>query len=94
MKLTDNIECPFCNLNYKESLIYEGKYWRIILNDNQYYLGRAIIIIKRHIEDPMEISRGEIEELQTLVRKYVKTLREMFSPDLFNYAMLGNMVRH
>jgi diadenosine tetraphosphate (Ap4A) HIT family hydrolase len=88
------ITCPFCKRDFSRELIYEGSYWRVTLNENQYYLGRCMIILKRHLEDPIQLSKMEVEEIIDLTVKCVKVLREMFNPNLFNYAMLGNIVRH
>lgn len=88
------MECRFCNLDFRSVTIYEGEYWRVVLNSNQYYLGRVIIVLKRHLEDPLELSRDELNELIELSRKTVMVLKKLFQPDLINYAMLGNIIRH
>lgn len=88
------MKCPFCDEEINKITIYEGRYWRITINLNQYYLGRSMIILKRHIEDPLELSEDELMELISLTRILVKILKKLFQPDLFNYAMLGNIVRH
>ncbi|MEM0083925.1 MAG: HIT family protein [Candidatus Methanomethylicia archaeon] len=88
------MKCPFCDEEINKITIYEGRYWKITLNPNQYYLGRSMIILKRHLEDPLELSDDELMELISLTKTFVKVLKKIFQPDLFNYAMLGNIVRH
>lgn len=88
------VNCTFCSREIYKITIYEGNYWRIVLNPNQYYLGRSMIILKRHLEDPLEISENELMELISLTRMFVEVLKKLFQPDLFNYAILGNIVKH
>lgn len=91
-----NKKCLACNpsAEYKKLDIKEYKYWLIGLHANQAYLGRSVIILKRHLEDIFDISLDEREELFTITKQLRESLSINFQPDRFNYATLGNEVSH
>ena len=80
--------------NFRKLFIKEFKYWKLALHNNQCYLGRCVVILKRHAEDMFEISNEERDELFEIVKKLKGALSETFQPDLMNYSSLGNEVRH
>lgn len=79
---------------YKNFIIHEYKYWKIELHSNQSYLGRSLIILKRHLEDFFDISQEEEEELFFITRNFKNAVKKAFNPEMFNYASLGNESRH
>lgn len=87
-----NMECVFCGDN--NQLIKEHKYWKISLHSNQYYLGRCLIILKRHIEDLSEFNANERDDLFDILKNLKESIIKSFGADLFNYAILGNITRH
>ena len=88
-------KCFFCNKEqYKEQFIKEYKFWNLILNINQYYLGRIIISLKEHKEDFLDSIKEEREELFEIIKEITATLEKVFNPDMFNYAILMNQDRH
>lgn len=88
--------CEACNPpeKYKKLDLKEYKYWLVGLHSNQCYLGRSVIILKRHLEDMFDITEDEKNELFVITKHLRDTLRSAFHPDLFNYATLGNGVSH
>ena len=74
--------------------IAEKDLWSVYLHQNQYYLGRAIIALKRHIEDPTDMAEHEIKNLFDIMRDYKTALKKVTSPDIINYSFLGNRIRH
>ena len=86
--------CPFCEEDLSASRIFEGKYWDVVLNREQRYLGRSFIMLKRHEEDVFKLSPEERQELWDLARRTSDMLTGLYHPDMFNYAILGNTVRH
>ena len=82
-------KCLFCEKDLSESKIFEGKYWNVLLNKEQHYLGRSFIVLKRHEEDFLKLSLEERQELWELIKITVSALKKLFSPDMFNYAVLG-----
>lgn len=87
------MECPFCK-NNKKTLIKKYKYWTILLGNDQRYLGRCIIKLNRHIIDLFDITDKEKKELFEITKKLRIVLKNLFKPDIFNYASFGNFVEH
>lgn len=89
-------ECPFCNppYRYKDSYIADFEHWRLVLHENQYFLGRCLIPLKRHVEDFFDISKAELDEVYSIINRLRAVARESFGADMCNYAMLGNIVNH
>lgn len=85
-----NNEIPFFKSPYP---IYEGKFWNVILNDDQSYLGRSIVYLKsRVLENPLEVSKEEHEELWfDIFSRLEKTLKKSFQADRINYSHLANL---
>lgn len=77
-------------------LIYEGKFWEVILNaQDQYFLGRSIVKLKRDIEDPLAITKKESEELWwDILPRLNRALEKSFSVDRINYSHLANSWNH
>lgn len=75
--------------------IHEFKYWNLYLHPNQCYLGRCYLWAKRlDAIDLMEMLDAEWLELRAIGQNIKKTLDAIFSPDLYNYASLGNTGHH
>lgn len=90
------MKCSMCQTSeeYRKFFIKEFKYWKVELHGNQCYLGRCIVVLKRHLEDLFEISKEERNELFEVMQKLKRALKESFNPDLMNYSSLGNEIRH
>lgn len=87
-----NEECWMCQDS--KQLIREYEYWKIFIHPNQYYLGRMMIALKRHIEDLTEINSSERNELFDVLGNLRRAIITLFEANLFNYASLGNETRH
>jgi diadenosine tetraphosphate (Ap4A) HIT family hydrolase len=88
-------ECQFCNEEkYEKNLIKKYNFWKVILNPNQYYLGRLIIVLNRHSEDFLNTNESERGELFKIMKEISAKLKKIFNPDLFNYTILMNDDRH
>lgn len=90
------MNCEFCNLKeeFKELTIKEYKYWIVDLAINQRYLGKCIIRLRRHLEDFFDINEEELKEFFVITKRLRNVIKEIFGADMFNYATLGNVVRH
>lgn len=76
-------------------LLKKHRYWTVYLSNNQYYLGKLKILLnRRRVIDLGDLKKPEIRELFQIMKIYRKALMKCFKPDLFNYATLGNQVRH
>ena len=69
------------------------KHWELYLAD-QRYLGRCVAWIKR--DTPMldlnDLSKEEHTELFELIAAWKMAISNLWQPDLFNYAWLGNYI--
>ena len=89
------MNCLFCdNHELEEFKIKEYNYWIVDLSINQCFLGRCTIRLKRHLEDFFDINEEELKEFFEITRKVRNVIKEVFGADMFNYATLGNLVRH
>jgi len=76
-------------------LLKKYKYWTLYLSPKQYYLGKLRLVLNRkNVIDLCELKKSETEELLKIISICKKALTKCFSPDLFNYATLGNCIRH
>lgn len=88
--MTDINPIPFLDSRY---VIYDGKYWNVILNrDHQAYLGYCIIFLKsRVLEDLLQLTEDERNELwNDILPRLKNALDKAFQPDRLNYAHLAN----
>ena len=77
-------------MDYK-NIIKGYRYWDLYLHENQCYLGRAFIMTKSpDLVDLLDAPLLHIRELYKIMRNYKKLITELFFPNLFNYASLGN----
>lgn len=87
-------DCLFCKSN-KDLLIKKYKYWTVLIHPhNRSYLGKCMVKLNRHTVDFFDTTTKEREELFRIIRKLRKVINDFFKPDLFNYAFLGNEIRH
>lgn len=76
-------------------LLKKYKYWTLYLSPNQYYLGKLRLVLNRKdIIDLCELKKSETQELFEIIKRSKNALIKCFNPDLFNYATLGNSIRH
>ncbi len=90
-------ECIFCEEpeGLEKDVIKRYDDWTSFVNLKQKRLGRSIIKLERHVEDLLETTEEEINQLHNQVLPELKkALDKAFQPDLYNYASLGNSVRH
>lgn len=71
--------------------LFEREHWHVGLHPKQTYLGRAVAILKRELEDPLECTDAERDELWTEVLPvYKKLVDAAFEPVRINYGHLAN----
>ncbi len=83
--------------DYERYKLKSYRYWDLYLHENQYYLGRVYIWLKRdNINDLMDITNEERAELFEIGRQYrvVMDKYTKWKPDLYNWAALGNLESH
>ncbi len=74
--------------------IKKFKYWTLMVHPNQSYLGRAICYLNTYKETLVELTQEEYLELLEVIKQYQAALTNLWKPDGWNYAQLGNVVPH
>ncbi len=97
MKSRDNLFkklCPCgCFNSFKDQevdFVKEFKYWFLILNNRQGFLGRCLLILKKHKTDEIELTKNEVLEKHAIYSLWRKAVAHSFNPDKINQAQLGN----
>jgi diadenosine tetraphosphate (Ap4A) HIT family hydrolase len=73
-----------------EDLIFETKYWNIVLSQDQHYIGRCCIVLKRKCGDLAELKKEELLDFLEVVKKIENALRKEFNATMFNWTCLMN----
>lgn len=84
--------CSWCNLSEKDKqyLVYESIFWSVFLADEQDYIGRCILVLKRHCGSLSELTGDEWEELRKLIYKVETGLKTALGATLSNWSCLMN----
>ena len=84
--------CDWCNLSEEDKRfqVYESRFWSVFLSDEQDYIGRCILVLKRHCGSMSELTDEEWVELRDLVRKVETGLKTILGATLFNWSCLMN----
>lgn len=82
-------------MEFEQQKVKSYDHWTLFLHENQCYLGRTYLWANRSdAVDFIETSKAEREEFYTITRCLKKVLDDLFMPDLYNYASLGNISNH
>ena len=84
--------CDWCSMSEEEKQfqVYESKSWSVFLSDEQDYIGRCILVLKRHCGSLSELTDDEWEELRDLVCKVEACLKSVLGAALCNWSCLMN----
>ena len=85
--------CPICswspdNPNYL--LLFETRFWRVVLAPNQSLVGRCVVHLKRHCGDVADTNPDELLEWLTVVKTLENALRAAFDTTMFNWSCYMN----
>ena len=71
--------------------VLETRYWLVVLHPNdQNYLGRSVIILKRHVPTLAEVSDAEWLDYKQLVGEFAQAASDAFGADHFNWSFNMN----
>lgn len=88
-------DCVLCSFDRASNdWVTEWKNWKLIVNHNQNYLGKVMLVLKRHATDITNLTEQEQIELWSALRATQAALVAAFHPDHFNYAFLMNQDAH
>jgi len=75
----------------QEYRLFETKYWDVVLADEQSYLGRSVIILKRPCGELSELTSEEGNDfLVNVVKRFEPLLKKTFDATMFNWSCLMN----
>ena len=87
------MNCLICSWSSDDPvylLLYETKYWRVVLAPNQRLVGRCVLNLKRHCGDVAETTPEELLEWLSIVNVLEKALRFAFDATMFNLSCYMN----
>ncbi len=84
--------CEWCNLSDedKKYILFEDEHWAVYLADEQDYVGRCIIVLKRHAGTLSELSVAEWTDFQSIIQRVESCLKTTLGADLCNWTCLLN----
>ena len=84
--------CNWCNLSEEDKrfLLYDGESWSVFLSDEQDYIGRCVLVLKRHAGSLSDLTDAEWDELRDLIGKVEASLKEALGATLCNWSCLMN----
>lgn len=69
--------CPFCQIdNVKNRTLQESEYARVIFSNPRLMKGHLLVLPKRHVEQPWELTKRERDEVLAHVNELQKKLSE------------------
>jgi diadenosine tetraphosphate (Ap4A) HIT family hydrolase len=85
-------KCDWCNPpeEDKKYLLFDSGCWSVFLANEQDYIGRCILVLKRHCGSMAEVTDDEWKDLLNLIRKLEMCLKTVFGADLCNWSCLMN----
>lgn len=81
--------CIHCSIE-GQYLIMETEYWRISLAQDQSYLGRTVVEMKRHTQSLSDLTTREWEEFAIAVKRVEAACRSAFGAKMFNWSCMMN----
>ncbi len=84
--------CEWCNLTDEDKryLLYEDEYWMLFLADEQDYIGRSILVLKRHCASLSELNEEEWKVLHNLIQRFETCALQVLGADVCNWSCLMN----
>ncbi len=84
--------CIWCSLSEEDKRfqVYESRSWSVFLSDEQDYIGRCILVLKRHCNALSDLTDDEWDELRDLIRKVETCLKAALGAVLCNWSYLMN----
>lgn len=86
------MNCLLCSSssNQDRDFLFETKYWQAFLADEQSYLGRSLVVLKRHIGSLSELSEEEAVDFFQIAKELEKRLKIAFGATMFNWTCFMN----
>ena len=80
--------CDWCNISAKEKqwLLFSTEYWDIYLANEQDYVGRSILVLKRHCGNLSEMNMSEWGNLKEIIDCMEFCYKEILDANLCNWS--------
>lgn len=76
--------------NQETDFLKEYQHWFLTLNKKQDFLGRSLLIFKKHKTDERELTDQEVLEKHHIYQNWRDAVDKAFAPDKINLALSGN----
>lgn len=85
-------KCAWCDLTESEKkyLLIQGNCWAVYLADKQDYIGRCILVLKRHCESLSKLNNEEWAELKLLIERFETAITYSLGANMYNWSCLMN----
>ena len=89
-------DCEICPIlathnNDQDVKVFESRRWRVVLDPNQQFLGKAFVTLLDHKSSLSELDDEDWKDFEALVRRLESALKEVFQPNHFNWSCLMNI---
>jgi diadenosine tetraphosphate (Ap4A) HIT family hydrolase len=88
-----NPDCKICYLLEDPQIgqtVFSTRWWRVVLNSDQAYLGHASVTLTEHQASLGDLTDEQWQDLQVVIRKYESACRQAFGATVFNWVCLMN----
>lgn len=75
----------------KDIQIIESRYWRVVLDPNQQFLGKAFVTLLEHKSAISDLSAEQWNDLHDVMRKLEAAIKKAFNPSHYNWSCLMNI---
>ena len=85
--------CPIiitCN-DGKDVQVIETEKWRVVLDPNQQFLGKAFVTLLEHKTSLSDLNEADWKDFEVLVKRLESALKKAFQPNHFNWSCLMNI---
>jgi len=86
-------ECVFCN-SVGGDLLWQNDLCRVVLVDDQNYVGFCRVILNKHVKEMTDLSEAERLRIMQITFAVEQVLRDILQPTKINLASLGNKTPH
>jgi len=73
-----------------EEVVYETNYWKVVLSENQYYLGRSFVIYKGEATHLSDLSTEVFIDLKKVIDLLEVSIKKAFGATHYNWTCLMN----
>lgn len=77
-------------MNKTEEIVFETPYWKVALMNQQLYLGRCVVVLKRPCGELAGLTQDEGVDFFELVTKLENLFKKTFDATMFNWCCLMN----